>query len=96
MKYMKSYVRNKARLEGCLANRTAMEVGLGLSTKYILEYKSVKRRVWDADEKVGDSGEVSSTTYKTRCLSSEELQWAHSCVVNNSVCLERLRECVFL
>jgi len=63
MKYMKSYVQNKARPEGCMATRTAMEVGLGLSTKYILECESTRKRVWDADEELGDSREITCNAY---------------------------------
>jgi len=94
MKYMKSYVRNKARPEGCMATGTAMEVGLGLSTEYILECESTSKRIWDGDEELGDSGEVLCAAYKFRHLSSEECQWAHACVLSNSTCLDELREWV--
>lgn len=91
MKYMKSYVRNKARPEGCMATGTAMEVGLGLSTEYILECESTSKRIWDGDEELGDSGEVLCVAYKFRHLSGEECQWAHACVLSNSTCLDELR-----
>ena len=92
MKYMKSYVRNKARPEGCMATGIAMETGLGLSTEYILECQSTAQRVWDADEELGDSGEAPCTAYHIRNLTVEERQWAHSCVLSNSSCLDTLRE----
>ena len=94
MKYMKSYVRNKARPEGCMATGTAMEVAFGLSTEYILECESTGKRVWDADAEAGDIGEVTCSASKIRILSQEECQWAHSCVLQNSTCLDGLRECV--
>ena len=96
MKYMKSYVQNKAHLEGCMAMGTAMEVGLGLSTEYILEYESTGKRVWDSDAEPGDVGEVTCSAYKRRRLLVDKCQWAHSCVLENSRCLDRLRECVAL
>jgi len=86
MKYMKSYVRNKAQPEGCMATRIAMETGLDLSTAYILECESTGQWVWDADEELGDSGEVTCTSYRIRNLSVEEREWAHACVLNNSTC----------
>jgi len=92
MKYMKSYVRNKARPEGCMATGTAMEVGLGLSTEYILECESTRKRVWDAEEEVGENGEVLCAAFKICILSPEEIDWAHSCVLTNSNCLDGLRE----
>ena len=95
-RYMKSYVRNKARPEGCMATGTAMEVALGLSTEYILECESTGKRVWDADAEPGDVGEVTCSASKRRTLSVEECHWAHSCVLENSRCLDELRECVEL
>lgn len=92
MKYLKSYVRNKARPEGCIAMGNAMEVGLGLCTEYILECESTHQRVWDADEEPGESGELTCTSYKTKTFSLQERMWAHSCVLNNSSCLETLRQ----
>lgn len=91
---MKTYVRNKSRPEGCMATGTAMEVALGLSTEYILECESTGKRVWDSEEELGDSGEVPATAYKTRNMSSEECDWIYTCVLNNSSCLDSLRECV--
>ena len=74
MKYMKTYVRNKARLEGCMATGTTMEVSLGLSTEYILECESTRRCVWDAEEESGENGEVTPSAYHYRNLTTEECQ----------------------
>lgn len=95
MKYMKLYVWNKARLEGCMATGIAMEVVLGLLTEYILECESTSKRVWDTDAEPGDIGEVTCSAYKKRTLSTEECQWAHSHVLQNSACLDGLREACF-
>jgi len=72
MKYMKSYVHNKAHLEGFMATGTTMEVGLGLLMKYILEFEFTKKRIWNAKKEVRNCTKVTYTAYKVRTLLSEE------------------------
>jgi len=91
MKYLKSYVRNKARPEGCMATGNAVEVGLSLCTEYILECESTRQRVWDAEEEPGNSGEVTCSAFSSRNLIADKRMWTHSCVLSNSTCLTEMR-----
>jgi hypothetical protein len=46
----KGYVRNKARLEGSMAKGYTIENALKFCTKYLQDFITTNRKVWDDQE----------------------------------------------
>jgi hypothetical protein len=55
---MKGYVRCMWQPKGCMIERYAMEVLMGFLIEHIQKFWTMIRRVWDAEEEEGVSGEV--------------------------------------
>jgi hypothetical protein len=57
-KVMKGYVRCMRQPKGCMVEKYVVEVSMGFLIEYIQDFRAMIRRVWDAEEEEGVSGEV--------------------------------------
>jgi hypothetical protein len=55
---LKQKVRNRARLEACMASRYMYDEALGFCTKYFALYLNMCPHMWDVNEEDADIGEV--------------------------------------
>ena len=84
------YVRDKSRPEAAMASSYAVDEALGFCTEYFSLYQHTKRRVWDPEEEMRDSGELLLGTGKFKRLSQDEKEQIREYVVRNSVYTEDL------
>jgi hypothetical protein len=91
MKFMKDYVRIKARPEGSMAEGYVMEETLGFCTEYMSRFSATRRCVWDDHEEPGLFDEELEGRGIKRPMSQNLRAWAHSFVVDNAGHLSSLR-----
>ena len=91
MKTLKGFVRNKAQPEGGMAEGYAIQEALGFCTKYMQEFQSTRRRVWDSKEDAGVVDEVFEENGKPRKMTLQFRGWAHNYVINNSAVVDPWR-----
>ena len=84
------YIRDKSRPEAGMASGYAVDEALGFCTEYFSLYQHTKRRVWDPEEEIRDSGELLLGKGNFKRLSQHEKDQIHSYVVKNSVYTEDL------
>ena len=84
------YVRDRSRPEAGMASGYAVDEALGFCTEYFSLYQHTKRRVWDAEEEMRDSGELLIGKGRFKRLTQEEKEHIHSYVLRNSVYTEAL------
>jgi hypothetical protein len=82
---LKRYVRNRARLEACMASSYMYDEALGFCTKYFALYPHTHRRMWDVNEKEADIGEVLEGHVQFKRLNAMELEAIHEHVITNFV-----------
>ena len=94
-RYIKSlmgFVRNKTRPEGGTAEVYALKEALGFCIKYMQEFASTRRRVWNSYEEPRMTEEVPEGKGKLRRFSARLRGWAHNYVVNNATSAQAWRE----
>ena len=79
------YVRDKSRPEAGMASGYAIDEALGFCTEYFSLFQHTRRRIWDPEEEIRDSGELLVGKGKFRRLSPFERDLMHDYVVTNSV-----------
>ena len=84
------YVRDKSRPEAGMASGYAVDEALGFYTEYFSLYQHTKRRVWDAEEEMRDSGELLLGKGRFKRLTQQEKDNIHTYVLRNSVYTEDL------
>jgi hypothetical protein len=92
---LKRYVRNKARLEACMAFGFMYDEALGFCTKYFALYPHTHRHMWDANEKEVDISEVLERHVQFKRLNAMELEAIHEHVITNSVAIDALYKYTF-
>ena len=90
-KGLKSFVRNLAKPEGCMAQGYQVEEALGFLTEYMSTYAPTSRRVWDDKEDPTMTEEILQGKGKPRVLSVELRKWLHAFVCDNVDILEPYR-----
>jgi len=83
-------VRNRAKLEGCMALGYMYDEALGFMTKYLALYLHMKCQIWDANEEEVDAREVLSGNGVVKMLSSTEMEMIHEYVISNSMVTKAL------
>jgi hypothetical protein len=96
MKYLKDYVRTKARPEGSMVEGYVMDDILGFCTMYMTRFIPTRRRVWDDKEEPGLFDEELEGGGIKRMLSANLQQWAHAFVLDNAAHLVGFRQHSFL
>ncbi len=87
MKVFKGYVRNRSRLEASMAEGYILDETIGFVTKYLQDFRHVRRRIWDADEEEGVYGEVVEGAVTKLTLDPVARDVAHQYVITNVACL---------
>lgn len=80
-----NFVRDKSKPEAGMATGYMIEESLGFCTKYFSLYPHTRRRMWDPEEEMRDSGEVLLGRSTPKRLSYQALVHAHDYVIKNSV-----------
>ncbi len=83
-------MRNKAKLEGCIASSYMYDKELGFCTKYFALYLHTTHHIWDANEEEADVGELLSRNKALKWLSPMEMETIHSYVSANFVAAKTL------
>lgn len=68
-----------------MAQGYACDEALGFCREYFDMYPHSSRKIWDADEELGDSGELLMGAHVTITLAREELEQIHEHVITHSV-----------
>ena len=84
MKVLKTFVCNKEKPEGSMCEGYLMQEAIGFYTKYIKDFSSVNRHVWDDDENERVAGEVLKGNGHRFNLSNEEITLIHAHVLQNT------------
>jgi hypothetical protein len=87
MKVFKGYVRNRSRPEASMAEGYMVDETIGFVTKYLQNFRHVRQRIWDADEKEGVYGEVLEGAATKLTLDPVTREVAHQYVITNVACL---------
>ena len=83
MKLLKTFVRNKEKPEGSMCEGYLMKEAIGFYKKYMKDFSSVNRHVWDDDEDERVVGEVLERNGHRFKLSNEERTLIHAYVIQN-------------
>jgi hypothetical protein len=84
------YVRDKSKLEACMATGYSMDESLGVCTEYFALYPHTCRRVWDWEEEHKNEGEMTLGTATPVRLTDHEIQQIHEYVISHSVHIAEL------
>ena len=84
MGVLADYVRNMARPEASMASGYRDDEALGFATEYFAEFPHSRRRIWDSEEELRDSGELVMGKVKSITLCEADLQCIHEYVVHHS------------
>jgi hypothetical protein len=87
MKVFKGYVRNRSRPEASMAEGYILDETIGFVTEYLQDFRHVRHRSWDADEKEGVYGEVVEGAATKLTLDPVTRDVAHQYVITNVACL---------
>lgn len=79
------FVRDKSKPEAGMASGYMIEESLGFCTEYFALYPHTRRRIWDAEEEMRDSGEVLLGRGTPKRLSYQALLHAHDYVIKHSI-----------
>ena len=71
-----------------MAEGDALEEALGFYTKYMVEFQSTRRRVWDDKEEDRVTDEVLEGSGRPRRMEKNIQGWAHNYIMNNSTCMD--------
>jgi hypothetical protein len=91
MKSLKTYVRNMVRPKDNMVEGYIMEEAIGFCKKYMQNFKTIKRQVWDDFENQKMYDEVPEGFGQMRTMIVEFRDWAHFFVIKNVVALEPWR-----
>ncbi len=83
-------MKNKAKLEGCMASKYMYDEALRFTTEYLALYPHTRRRIWDANKKEANVSEMLSGNGASKMLSSMEMDMIHEHVITNFVAIEVL------
>lgn len=84
MGVLADYVRNMARPEASMASGYRDDEALGFATEYFADFPHSRRRIWDSEEELRDSGELVMGRAKTVSLSEEDLHQIHEYAIHHS------------
>lgn len=90
MGILASYVRNMARPEASMASGYTDDEALGFATEYFADFPHSRRRIWDSEEELRDSGELLMGKMKSVRLSEEDVHDIHEYVIKHSEFTEEL------
>jgi len=95
MKGLKSFVKNKAKLEGSMAYGYLREDSIGFLNEYLSEYTPTTKRAWDDKEDPAMYDEILEGGKCDRSMSREFQKLIHGFVLDNTVKhMEPYRRCV--
>lgn len=80
-----SYVRDTSKPEAGMASGYAIDEALGFCTEYFSLYSHRRRRIWDPEQELRDSGEVLLGKAKQYYLPASEIAQVHDYVLRHSV-----------
>jgi hypothetical protein len=83
MKYLKDYVRTKARPEGSMAKDFVIYDTLGFCIEYMLRETATRRRVWDEKDKPGLFDEELEGGGVKRIMNENVQKFTHAFVMDN-------------
>ncbi len=83
-------MRNRARLEACMAFGYMYHKVIGFYIKYSALYLHTYHHMWDANEKEVDIGEVLEGHAQFKRLNAMELEAIHEHVITNFVAIDSL------
>jgi hypothetical protein len=95
MKVFKGYICNKVRLKTSMAEAYIYDETIRFVNEYMVEFKHVRTRVWDANEK-GVCGEILEGTGTRFNLDSEVKDLAHQYVLTNVACVALWVQCIIM
>ena len=84
MGILAGYVRNMARPEASMASGYKDDEALGFATEYFADFPHSRRRIWDAEEELRDSGELVMGKVKQVTLSVEDVRDIHEYIIRHS------------
>ena len=84
MGILASYVRNMARPEASMASGYTDDEALAFATEYFQDFPHSRRRIWDSEEELRDSGELVMGKVKSVTLSLEDVNDIHEYVIRHS------------
>ena len=84
MGVLKKFVRGKSSPEASMASGYNIDESLGFCTEFFQLYPHSKRRIWDANEELCDSGEKLMRACKEVRLSREEVKQIHHYMITHS------------
>jgi len=91
MKTLKGFIKNKAKLEGSMANGYLREESIGFLNEYLSKYTPTTKRAWDADEEPAMYDEVLEGAKRDRFMLDEFRAQVHGFILDNSEHLEDYR-----
>ena len=94
MGILASYVRNMARPEASMASGYTDDEALAFATEYFEDYPHSRRRVWDSEEELRDSGELVMGKVTGVTLRREDLEDIHEYIIRQSEFTAELLEYV--
>lgn len=71
MKGLKGYVKNKAKLEGSMANGYMREEAIGFMNEYLYKYNATTSRAWDDEEDLTMYNEILEGAKQDRLMTPE-------------------------
>jgi hypothetical protein len=83
MKTLKGYIRNKVRMERNMAKGYALEEALGFCTKYLQDFTTTRRRVWDDKENLTMVNEILEGGGHPLLMDADFQDMAYSFVLHN-------------
>jgi hypothetical protein len=87
MKFFKGYVCNRSRQEASMAEGYILDKTIGFVTKYLQDFRHVRRKIWDVDEEEEVYGEVMEGAATKLILDPITQDVAHQYVITNVACL---------
>ena len=84
MGVLADYVRNMGRPEASMASGYKDDEALAFATEYFADFPHSRRRIWDSEEELRDSGELVMGKTKTVTMSPDDIQQIHEYVVLHS------------
>ena len=80
-----SYVRDRSKPEASMASGYVVDEALGFCTEYFSLYAHTRRRIWDPEQELRESGEVLMGRGTQYSLSDLEISQIHEYVLRHSV-----------
>ena len=84
MGVLAGYVRNMAQPKASMASGYTTDEALGFVTEYFADFPHSRRKVWDSEEELRNSGELVMGAVKNVTLSGEDIEDIHEYVARHS------------